>query len=263
MQQREKARDEAEAKVLKLEERYNALMQSAAETKARQDSLAGQIEQNQKRQAVIQERLDHNMGELKALQEADDGKQAFDDLAGSLEKVEVQIKDLQKQLEAAQQQQEDTIEAAEKADVDQRKATEMLSKHRSEIEMLEQFFEGQDDQDFETVLDQVQAHEGFEKALSRALGDTLMASLNESAPVYWQKREVADLMRRRNYRLLYPRSVWWLMERLGRHSLQSFSQGNLWCQKMGLIGGGTGCVLRPKRRIAMLCIWSKRINYRL
>ena len=59
--------------------------------------------------------------------------------------------------------------------------------------MLTSFLEG-DSEGHAVLLDQVSAKPGFEKALSRALGDSLMAALDEESASYWVAKNMGSAL---------------------------------------------------------------------
>lgn len=175
------------AQVLALEERYNALMQGVAETRARKASLDNQIAQNERRLETITQRRDNARETLQDLQDGDQDSGLVDSITASISEKEAQAATLKHTLERAQA----AITALDKQVEDAGQALDESRQHykflTTEITMLEQFLNTQDSSaEYDSVLDQITPQPGFEKALSRALGDTLMASLDAQAPCYWQ-----------------------------------------------------------------------------
>ena len=189
LEQKEKARDELETKVIALEEKHTALMQGEAEAKARKASLEQQIQQNSERLVIVQGR--------RARAEEDLAKFAGQDSkADEIKKLESEISDLSNKAEKLDEEIEAGIEAHQKAQKDVAEAREVLkaaenkrSEFNAEITMLQSFFAQEQDRSFAPVLDSVTTENGFEKALSRALGDALLGSLEDDAPVRWVERK--------------------------------------------------------------------------
>ena len=182
-------------RLVQLEERYNALMQGVAERKARQTSLENQIAQNKRRLDTITQRRDQASENLKTLQSDDDESGLYDDIQNTIKTREAEAEALREKLTASK----DTLEALKsRVSESSESLDEAKQKHKfimAEINMLEQFLNSQDSSsEHPAILDDVTPQPGFEKALSRALGDTLMASLDQDAPTYWQARTQPDTM---------------------------------------------------------------------
>lgn len=190
---KQQERDGLESKVLKLEEQYNALMQGVAETKARRGSLEQQIAQNNKRIETVEARQTASADELAALSAADSDSGVVAGMELEIVQLGSQVADLGGQLDTARSGRDPLMDVRDAAEVAMRTGQKDLSDQQTEIGMLEQLFDQHAEQDYAAVLDQVTPEGGFEKALSRALGDNLMASLESDAPSYWQKRDIADL----------------------------------------------------------------------
>ncbi|MEZ5813449.1 MAG: chromosome segregation protein SMC [Alphaproteobacteria bacterium] len=183
LEEKDAAREALEAKVLSLEEQYNALMQGTAEAKARKNALEQRIESNMRRLESVQAR---RSAAQEALLEAE--KSGPEDIQGfekdilGLEKDRdghgASIETLQKDLDDISGVIDDAREALKKLE-------SKKSEFDTEISVLEGFLNSENEGDFTPVLQDVSAAQGFEKALSRALGDSLMASLDEKASSTW------------------------------------------------------------------------------
>jgi chromosome segregation protein len=183
LEEKDAARDDLEKKVYVLEERFNALMQSAAESKARRESLEQRIVLNQNRLATISERKESAQAKLSDIRSAQNTP-VID--------FEQEIKTLEQTAEQLSGKIESTQTALQKVakDIDQeRNSLNVLenkqSEFNTEITMLESFLQNPGAENFAPVLTKVSPDQGFEKALSRALGDSLMASLDEKASSSW------------------------------------------------------------------------------
>jgi len=189
--EKEARRDALEQDAIKLEDQYTAMMQKTAETQARIDSLEQQIVQNKDRMAVVTARRDTAEEEIKALAERPSVKR--DDKADDIAKLEKAAEQLAKDKVKNEADLEQTDEGLVTARADVRAATTMLAELNTEIQMLESFFQKQSNGDFATVQDDINVESGFEKALSRALGDSLLASTDDGAPFRWTSVTVKDL----------------------------------------------------------------------
>ncbi|MEM7679992.1 MAG: chromosome segregation protein SMC [Pseudomonadota bacterium] len=193
LKEKEALKDKCESETNTLEEQYTALMQDDAQTKARKQSLEQQIVQNKERLEVIEARKEKAETELKELSEKNEGGQKIEVLQKEIKtlsfeqekinKNKVELKNSKVKLEAKQQEQREILKAAEKA----------LSEIETEIAMLKTFLENDENGEFTPILESVTPEVGFEKAISRALGESLMASLDDDAPMRWQASNVNGL----------------------------------------------------------------------
>ena len=188
LEEKEAARSALEEKVLELEEQYNALMQGTAEAKARKEALEHRIKSNQSRLETVQERLVTAQKSLKAAKTdtpAEDKalEKEMDTLEADKNKTAQAIEQLQSDLETLSEQIETARENVKSAENKE-------SEFNTEISILNNILESNSQNDFAPVLNDVSAAQGFEKALSRALGDSLMASLDEKASSTWLKTKV-------------------------------------------------------------------------
>lgn len=183
-------RDALEREVLALEERFTALKENAAETRARQDVLEQQIKANKSRIQVLRQRIENAEKEKQSLTVSEDAKKQITVLEenialseASLMKLGVQSEDLRTQIKSAE----------EETDIHRRTLNEAQKQQATfsgELASLQRFFKNHGEQNFIPVLDNITTQKGFEKALSRAMGDSLLAAVDASAPSFWQTKDV-------------------------------------------------------------------------
>ncbi len=185
LEKKDAAREALEQKVLALEEQYNTLMQGTAEAKARKDALKQRIEANTQRLETLQGRRKIAEEDLKALEKAQ---------PKDAQNFEKEIQDLETQKDKNTQSQETLQNDLEKLSerIDTARSALQQSENKkaefdTEINVLNSFLNSENEDDFAPVLQDIAAAQGFEKALSRALGDSLMASLDEKASSTWLK----------------------------------------------------------------------------
>lgn len=176
-----------------LDEAYSGLMQNAAEKKARLQSLQSQKEQNQKRLETLETRYSHAQETLRILQQQDSSQEEQTQLESAIEAMrktrdtaQQRHDDLQKRLPALRADKD-------KADIAAREAEQKLSGINAQIDSLEALVSTDGDQQFSVIRDLITPQSGFESALSRALGDSLMASLDQTAPIHWRAYDLSDL----------------------------------------------------------------------
>ena len=190
LERRTEARTEKQEHVNTLEEVYTGLMEEHTTDRARKQSREQQDTQDQQRRESIRNRLEDVKQQLqnkKAAQENDNAAPALrteittlEETAASLHEQVAVLEDAMESTRAAQQMSRQELQSAENK----------LSKIETEIETLESIVMVDAEEGFRPVFEDIQTDEGFELALSRALGDTLMASSNSDAPIAWQKRDI-------------------------------------------------------------------------
>lgn len=182
-------RDALKLKVMELEERFTALKENAAETRARQNALEKQIQSAQSRLDSLLGRKEKAQIDKQTIQLDDKSKAEIKQQEDFIEKLEQDRIALLSQTESARQKiqsaEDHTNSLRDTVAESQRAYTKFLA----EVKMLESFFKGSEDKNFTPVLDSITTKAGFEKALSRALGDCLLASTDTNAPAYWLSQD--------------------------------------------------------------------------
>ena len=185
LEEKDKARSALEDKVLALEEQYNALMQGTAEAKARKEALEQRIESNTSRLSLVQERLKTAQNDLTEAEKANKSEDSgLEEQLHAMEKDKITLTD---SIEKTQNELEALIGTIEKTRESLKAVESKESEFSTEIKLLEGILNANSEDEFTPVLNDVAAAAGFEKALSRALGDSLMASLDEKAQAAWLK----------------------------------------------------------------------------
>lgn len=189
----EKQRDELERRSIAVEEKYTTLMKNEAEANARKESLTRQIEQNKSRIEKLQERRAQAQADLAELENNEDTVKEIKNLQSLVSKLTATAEDTINKITEKEKQREDILKDVQSARDSLKKAEQEENALATEIKTLETFFESESNGDFIPVLDDVIPDNGFETALSRALGDSLMASLDSNAPSSWVKRSNVDV----------------------------------------------------------------------
>jgi len=193
LEEKHQIRAELEAKVNALEEQYNALMQSTAEAKAQKEAAEQRLEANQQRLETLIGRIAGNEEELGALKEKRNASSETGKLKDMVAVLDAALSDLKGQA-AANNEAIDAI--APKVD-DARDNLNNLENKKSEfdteVSILEGILEEDSQNKAQPVLNDVTPDSGFEKALSRALGDSLLASLERDANAMWLPVKQKDL----------------------------------------------------------------------
>lgn len=183
--QKKAIKEELEAKVLKLEGDYETFMQKTAETRAARQRIEQQINSDKSRLLVAQERKEKLENDLARAKGQFESNSEIDELKSSIVGLEGETNGLRTALESSEQSITIAREQLESARQAKQEAERRKNEIGSEIKALERILNSDIQNLFKPVLDEIKPDKGFEKALSRALGDTLMASKDKEAPSVW------------------------------------------------------------------------------
>ncbi|MFN3827476.1 MAG: chromosome segregation protein SMC [Micavibrio sp.] len=188
---REETRNLIQTDVDQWEAEFTSLMQSVASDKAKREGLEQQIATDQGRMDAVKSRLSTVRQQLE-IKKADNGQdEAIATLRSDIESLESQTETLRTTVDNLETAIADARSKREEArETVQLRSTEK-SRLEAEIRTLESVLNMYSEEGFKAVLDDVQADEGFETALSRALGDTLMASTDSNAPIVWAASHIS------------------------------------------------------------------------
>ncbi|PCI99057.1 MAG: chromosome segregation protein SMC [Alphaproteobacteria bacterium] len=181
-----KTKDDLKVTVIELEERFTALKENAAESRAREESLNSQIKRHNTQLTTLSHRKGRAQTEMDLLVIDEDSRKKITLLEEKTATLEEELHDLKGKTDKARQ---DISEADQETETARNALSEIEKKHAefiAEISVLEQFFQNDEAQNFPPILDSIITEPGFEKALSRALGDSLMASVDDDAPTNWR-----------------------------------------------------------------------------
>lgn len=182
-------KEKLESKVSKLEEDYEFFMEKLAENKASRQAIERQISADESRLLVTQERREALTEDLEKAKTRFDEDSRLADLKTDILALEDKVSGLRKKADTDEKALETARSALDEARENQQECEKKKSKILTEINMLESILNSDSQDEFRPVLEDMQPEKGFETALSRALGDTLMASTNADAPIVWLARE--------------------------------------------------------------------------
>lgn len=182
LDQKKSIKVELEDKVLKLESDYESFMQKTAETRAARQRIEQQVSADQSRLLVSEERFEKLSDDLARAKAQFDSDDEVNDLKSAIVALEQQTATLRDNLETSEADIAGAREDLETARQERQDAERKKSEIESEIRALERILNADTQSLFKPVLDDIKPDKGFEKALSRALGDTLMASKDKEAP---------------------------------------------------------------------------------
>lgn len=186
LEEKESARENLERKVQELEARFTALMEGAAESRARKSALEQRLNSNKKRFQTILDRRDTAKRQFETLMNSTPAPQ--DDFESDIRTFEEKTAETQGAIEQTQSALEKLSSEIDTARTSLGALENSRSEFNTELSMLESFLNADSEESFTPVLSSMSPDKGFEKALSRALGDSLMASLDEKASAAWLER---------------------------------------------------------------------------
>ncbi len=182
-------KERLESKVLKLEQDYESFMAKVAESKASRQSLEKQVAADESRLLVAQERQEALADDLARARVKFEQDSKLDALKAEIISLETEVTEGRTAFEAAQAALEEAREEVENARARHQELEKKKSGSETEIKTLKAVLQNDTQDSFKPILDDIQPEKGFETALSRALGDTLMASTDGQAPVIWLDRD--------------------------------------------------------------------------
>ncbi len=182
-------KERLEKDVLALEQEYETFMGKLAESRASRQAIERQIAADTSRLDVTQERKEKLEEDLKTAQENFQSDNAHESLKAAIITLETEVTGLRESLSTAEKELESNNNSVEGAREKQQKFDKIESEILTEIKTLETVLDSKDKQEFKPILSDIEPDKGFETALSRALGDTLMASTDDEAPMVWTERE--------------------------------------------------------------------------
>jgi chromosome segregation protein len=185
LDQKKAIKAELEEKVLKLEGDFESFMQKTAETRAAKNRIEQQINSDKSRLLVAEERKEKLQEDLAKARSSFDRNSEMEELKSSIQAMEIENNGLREILEDVEKALSESQSALEQARQEKQNAERKRNEIDSEIRALEKIVNADTQGLYRPVLEDVKPEKGFEKALSRALGETLMASRDKEAPSVW------------------------------------------------------------------------------
>lgn len=189
IQEKQEKRDALKLHVLTLEEKYTSLKENAAESRARIESLERQIRNSESRMSILQSRKSAAQNERSALSMSEESLNQITVLEQKIKDLESMRDCLNLQVDESRSLISDSEGKTEQARQSVAEAQSRMARFNAEISTLERFFQNDKGRRYKAILDKITTESGFEKALSRALGDSLMASTDAHASEVWVTRE--------------------------------------------------------------------------
>ena len=178
-------RDDAQARVEKFQGEYQESFEQSANSRAARNTLQAQLSKDEQHLQNIQNRLTNLRQQIETKKAERGNAVSTEDMSSEIDALQIDLNSF-RQTEQSIRENLDALQAEldEKRPALQ-KAQEVLQKTKAEINALESVLSSETQQGFRPVLEDIQADEGFEAALAKALGDTLMASTQSDAPMTW------------------------------------------------------------------------------
>jgi chromosome segregation protein len=178
-------RGERELDAMRLQEVYQSTLEKAANLRATRATLQNQLSQDENRLTSIKSRLENLKNQIVQKKQQQEQAAPVEALTTEITGLENTLTEKRDAEQAARESVEAAQQKLEDARTSQQTTREALSKIQSEVSALESVLKSETQQGFKPVLDEIKADAGFEAALSKALGDTIMASTQSDAPVVW------------------------------------------------------------------------------
>lgn len=182
------AREACEQDVERIQQVYQAALEQAATIRASRSTLLNQLSQDDSRLQSIESRLSNLRAQIEQKKAERGDAVPLETIANEISGMEADLQTKQDQEQTARKNLEGAQQALEDARTQSQAAREKLSKIQAEISALESVLRAETQEGFRPVIEDVKAEEGFEAALAKALGDTLMASTEADAPMIWSDK---------------------------------------------------------------------------
>ncbi len=180
-----------EAKSLQAE--LDQATEELAEEKARQASLEqrlNSLETNlgrlKARRADTEKELLVLKNQLETMEKADDSSEELKSLIAEIEAIAGTLDQLEEKRQNA-----DQLERAFREDLRQKEKD--LTATDTEVSTLERMIRQGQDGNWPPIADSLKVKKGYETALGAALGDDLEAPTDNSAPTYWESRDITQI----------------------------------------------------------------------
>lgn len=176
-------RETQDAALKTAEGNYQSAVEEAATLRASRSALQSQLNREEMQLNGLERRL--NDLKIQVEQLAQSQTVNTDDIAATIADLEQKLSSARDDEQSKREQIEKLQHTLDEARTSAEQARGATQKIKSEINALESVLAAETQKGFRPILDDVRADEGFETALAKALGDTLMASTDDNAPMQW------------------------------------------------------------------------------
>lgn len=186
-------RDNLHTRLIACEERFTALKAAIAESRAQRNAVENRVKSGSDRLKLLQDRKAKLETEMKNLEVGEENTQEIKKLEEKIVRLEETLGTLTGQAEDKKAAMASAAEKTEKTRANLTKIQGEYDRFTAEMTTLRKIFESDRGLEFKPVLDDITTQAGFERALSRALGDALNASLDTAAPAFWGEVGASEL----------------------------------------------------------------------
>ncbi|MCB1591638.1 MAG: AAA family ATPase [Alphaproteobacteria bacterium] len=187
-----KERDALHVRLNEWEERFTILKETMAESRARREAIENRIKTADERLFMLQNRRSKIETDISGLNLGEENTAEIKKLEEKILNLEATLKNLNSQVEGKQAAIASSTDKTEAARKEMTINQSELDRLKAELATLSKIFESDRGLEFKAVLDDITTESGFEQALSRALGESLNASLDNSAPAFWSNAANSD-----------------------------------------------------------------------
>jgi chromosome segregation protein len=174
-----------EEDVGRLQSSYQTTLEQAANLRASRSTLLNQLNQDENRLNSLKIRIANLEEQIARKKSEQNGAFPIAEIQNEIGTLEQDLSTKQESMDRARAALDTAQQTLEEERSRFQNSRELLSKTQAEINALESVLQADSQAGFRPVLEDVTADEGFEAALSKALGDTIMASTEPDAPVTW------------------------------------------------------------------------------
>lgn len=167
------------------QENYQLALENSANLRAARTALQNRCTQVNSQISAVKNRIDQLTDQVKRKKSQQDQDHPIDDLRAMISQIEKSLED-----DRVQQAQLRTDFDSYQIKLDNARQSRQISQDAytrlsSEVAALENVLRADTPNGFRPVLEDIKAEEGFELALSKALGDSIMASIDTKSPSHW------------------------------------------------------------------------------
>jgi chromosome segregation protein len=180
------SKKQAQDKVDAVESEYRIAVEKSATLRASRQTLTNQLSQDQSRLTSLENRMTQVKSDIERIKQTRNHQTSNDDIHQRISTLEAALQNAQTHLDQHKNNQEHAQSTLENARSEFQNKRDQVQKIRSEISALQSVLESESEKGFRPILEDIKADEGFEAALTKALGDTLMASTDRQAPSVWE-----------------------------------------------------------------------------
>jgi chromosome segregation protein len=193
LKEKEEAKEQLKTNVQELEKRFAELMETATTARTNRENLEYQLTQDQERLETVKKRIEDVSEQLNTKKAEQNDNNQLTILRKKVVDLEEELSEQRSSLEKLEAVYADIEIKYEEQRSNLQEKENTKSKIISEINTLESILKMYSDDEFKPVIDEISTKEGFETALSNALGDALMASTDINAPVSWLNNNCGNL----------------------------------------------------------------------